>query len=185
MRPSDMNIGIHLKRLQNTTDPDKQRRLIIDLASFNIVKESRSFLEQIVTQFVDILIANEEEAFAFSGFTSEEKALASLNEKAPLAVLKLGPRGSRISYRGDVTDVAPEGDGRAKDTTGAGDLWASGFLFGLVNGKTLPECGRLGSICGYEVCQVMGANISEKGWQRIRKNMEDEWPPKKSPANNC
>ena len=61
------------------------------------------------------------------------------------------------------------GTGTAVDTTGAGDLWASGFLFGLVNGYGLEKCGKLGSACGYEVCQVVGANIPEEGWQRIKK----------------
>ena len=151
----------------------------LDLASFNIVKESKGFLEQIITEYVDILIANEEEAFAFSGNASEARALDALSEKATIAVLKLGPRGSWVSHDGSVTIIAPYGDGRALDSTGAGDLWASGFLFGLVNGKPLSECGRLGSLCGYEVCQVMGANIAEEGWQRIRKITEEEWPQKK------
>jgi sugar/nucleoside kinase (ribokinase family) len=57
----------------------------------------------------------------------------------------------------------------AVDTTGAGDLWASGFLFGLVNGYSLEQCGNLGSACGFEVCQVVGANIPEQGWQRIKE----------------
>lgn len=151
----------------------------LDLASFNIVKESKLFLKQIITEYVDILIANEEEAFAFSGSSSETKALESLSEKATIAVLKLGPRGSRIAYKGEAANISPHGDGRALDSTGAGDLWASGFLFGLVNGKSLSECGRLGSLCGYEVCQVMGANIAEERWQRIRKIAEEEWPQKK------
>jgi sugar/nucleoside kinase (ribokinase family) len=151
----------------------------LDLASFNIVKESKRFLEQIISEYVDILIANEEEAFTFSSCTSEAKALDSLSQNTKIAVLKLGPRGSRIAYNGDVTVIAPHGDGMALDSTGAGDLWASGFLFGLVNGKPLSECGRLGSILGYEVCQVMGANIAEAGWQRIRKMTEEEWPQRR------
>jgi len=61
------------------------------------------------------------------------------------------------------------GDGNARDTTGAGDLWAAGFLYGLVNGYSLERCGHLGSACGYEVCQVVGANIPDEGWERIRK----------------
>ena len=64
------------------------------------------------------------------------------------------------------------GDGNAIDTTGAGDLWASGFLFGLINGYDLEKCGQLGSACGYEVCQVVGATIPDKGWQRIKKLLQ-------------
>jgi sugar/nucleoside kinase (ribokinase family) len=64
------------------------------------------------------------------------------------------------------------GDGTALDTTGAGDLWAAGFLFGLVNGYSLEKCGQLGSACGYEVCQVVGAVIPDEGWKRIKKLLE-------------
>ena len=60
------------------------------------------------------------------------------------------------------------GDGNALDTTGAGDMWAAGFLYGLVKGYSLEKCGRLGSACGYEVCQVVGANIPDEGWERIK-----------------
>jgi sugar/nucleoside kinase (ribokinase family) len=64
------------------------------------------------------------------------------------------------------------GDGKALDTTGAGDLWAAGFLFGLVNGYSIDQCGRLGSACGYEVCQVIGAGIPADGWKRIKNLLE-------------
>jgi sugar/nucleoside kinase (ribokinase family) len=61
------------------------------------------------------------------------------------------------------------GDGNALDTTGAGDMWAAGFLHGLVNGYSLQKSGRLGSACGYEVCQIVGTKIPSEGWERIRK----------------
>jgi sugar/nucleoside kinase (ribokinase family) len=83
--------------------------------------------------------------------------------------LKLGKRGSLIASSGQVIKIEPMGDGNAADTTGAGDLWASGFLFGLSQGYALEKCGKIGSACGYEVCQVIGASIPEDGWQRIRQ----------------
>jgi len=60
------------------------------------------------------------------------------------------------------------GQGPVVDTTGAGDLWASGFLYGLANGYPLDRCGQIGSACGYEVCRVMGADIPDEGWERIK-----------------
>jgi sugar/nucleoside kinase (ribokinase family) len=61
------------------------------------------------------------------------------------------------------------GSGEAVDTTGAGDLWASGFLFGLVSGYSFEDSGAIASACGYEVCRVVGADIPEDGWRRIRR----------------
>ncbi len=144
-------------------------RVSLDLASYNVVTQSRDFLADMVREYVDILIANEEEARAYTGQSDPEKALDVLGREAQIAALKLGPRGSLIAADGRVVSVPAQGDGRAVDTTGAGDLWASGFLFGLVSGYSLEKCGAIGSACGYEVCQVMGASIPEEGWQRIKK----------------
>lgn len=151
-------------------------RVSLDLASYNVVAQSRAFLTDIVREHVDILIANEEEARAFTGRSDPQQALAALGREAPIAALKLGPRGSLIAADGRVVGVPARGDGRAVDTTGAGDLWASGFLFGLVAGYSLEKSGAIGSACGYEVCQVMGASIPEEGWQRIRKLLEPPPP---------
>ena len=144
----------------------------LDLASFTVVEQSLALLKKLVDDYVDILIANEDEARAFSGQSDENLALRALSGKANIAVLKVGPRGSRISYAGETIPIQAIVDGTALDTTGAGDLWAAGFLFGLVNGYTLEKCGRLGSACGYEVCQVIGANIPNEGWNRIKKLLD-------------
>lgn len=141
----------------------------LDLASFTVVEESRKLLEEIVSDFVDILIANEDEALAFTGYTDEIKAVKKLSEKVDIGVLKVGENGSYLSHQEKVIKIEAAGTGCAVDTTGAGDLWASGFLFGLVNGYPLEKCGELGSACGYEVCRVVGASIPEEGWQRIYK----------------
>jgi sugar/nucleoside kinase (ribokinase family) len=146
-------------------------KVSLDLASYTVVKESKVLLYYLVEKYVDILIANEEEAEAYTGQRDEHKALAALAAVADIAVLKTGPRGSYVAHAGVTTAVKAMGNGRAVDTTGAGDLWAAGFLFGLVNGYSIKECGRLGSACGYEVCRVTGASIPQEGWERIRKLM--------------
>jgi sugar/nucleoside kinase (ribokinase family) len=140
----------------------------LDLASFTVVEAAKPLLESICEKYVDILIANEDEARAFTGSADENEALKRLAAKAPCAVLKVGKRGSYIAHGTTVVRVERLGDGNAVDTTGAGDLWAAGFLFGIVNGFPLEKCGKLGSACGFEVCQVIGAHIPEEGWKRIR-----------------
>ena len=145
----------------------------LDLASFTVVEQSKTVLKRIINDFVDILIANEDEAQAYTGYSDENKAVCSMAENTHIAALKVGKRGSFIAHNGKIIKIEPMGDGTAVDTTGAGDLWASGFLYGLVNGFSFEKCGKLGSACGYEVCQVMGANIPEEGWQRIKKLLEE------------
>ena len=144
-------------------------RVSLDLASYTVVEDSRDVLDDIVDQFVDILIANEDEARAFTGHTDEQKAMASLSQRAETAVLKVGEKGSYVSRQENIIRIEPmTGQGPVVDTTGAGDLWASGFLYGLANGYPLDRCGQIGSACGYEVCQVVGADIPDEGWDRIK-----------------
>ncbi|MEJ2658691.1 MAG: adenosine kinase, partial [Desulfobacterales bacterium] len=145
----------------------------LDLASFTVVEASKMILNTIVNDFVDILIANEDEAQAFTGYSDDIKAIGAMAQSTMIAALKVGKRGSYISHQGKTIKIEPIGDGAVLDTTGAGDLWASGFLFGLVNGYSFEKCGKLASACGYEVARVIGANIPEAGWQRIKILMEE------------
>ena len=145
----------------------------LDLASFTVVEQSKAILEEMIEQYVDILIANEDEALAYTGFNDDTRALARLARHVKMAVLKVGARGSFIQQEDRVCRIPALGTGTAIDTTGAGDLWASGFLFGLAKGYTHEKCGRLASACGYEVCQVVGADIPAGGWIRIKKIMEE------------
>jgi sugar/nucleoside kinase (ribokinase family) len=144
-------------------------RVSLDLASFNVVKESHAQLQDIVAAYVDILIANEDEALAYTGHKDEARAIRALAADAEIAVLKVGERGSFIACGDQIAPIQPKTGAPIIDTTGAGDLWAAGFLYGLVNGYTLEKCGELGSVCGYEVCRVVGANIPDAGWERIRE----------------
>lgn len=148
---------------------DAGAKISLDLASFNVVEESRDLLNQIVADYIDILIANEDEAFAYTGIRDEEQSLEALAKETEIAVLKTGPRGSLIRGGGETARIERVGDGSAVDTTGAGDLWAAGFLYGIVSGYSLSRSGALGSACGHAVCQTVGARIDEHGWQRIRR----------------
>jgi sugar/nucleoside kinase (ribokinase family) len=143
--------------------------IALDLASFTVVEASRDFMLDQVMNYVDILIANEDEARAFTGIEDEERSLKALSDHADIAVLKVGKRGSMVSHEGRITRIDPVSGRDAVDTTGAGDLWAAGFLYGLTHGYSLEKAGALASACGYEVCQVTGASIPEEGWVRIWK----------------
>ncbi len=143
-------------------------KVSLDLASYTVVEQAGSFLENLVDEYVDILLANEDEARVFTGETDESRSLQILSDKVETAALKLGARGSVISHGRKLVSVAPFGGSPIVDTTGAGDLWASGFLYGLVRGLPTEKCGELASACGYEVCRVVGAVIPDDGWDRIR-----------------
>lgn len=142
-------------------------KISLDLASFQVVEIMRPYIDELLDQGVDILIANEDEAMAYTKETSEEKSFEVLRKRAPLVVYKLGARGSRIAEGSKVHEIATD-KVQALDTTGAGDLWAAGFLYGLSQGQSLDKAGALGSKVAKEVVQVMGACIPAEGWQRIK-----------------
>ena len=140
----------------------------LDFSSFGVVDACRkTFDELFENKMIDIIIANEDEAFAYAG-VREEAALDVLAKKAKVAVVKIGKRGALIAKDGKVTRVQA-GPAKAIDTTGAGDLWASGFIYGYMNGWDMERAGNLGSVVSNEVVQVMGAQIPEEGWTRIKK----------------
>lgn len=141
---------------------------VVDFGAFSVVKDCRALFDNLFEEkLIDIIIANEDEAFAYTG-KKEEEALAVLASKSSIAVVKLGKRGALISKEGIVTSVDAE-QVNAIDTTGAGDLWAAGFLFAYLEGEPLSVCGRLASLVASEVVQVMGPQIPEEGWFRIRR----------------
>jgi sugar/nucleoside kinase (ribokinase family) len=146
-------------------------KISLDLASYTVVESSLDYLKSIMDDFIDIVIANEDESRVYTGFSAEENAVHALAEHADIAVVKMGGRGSLIAHDGLITRIKPLSGGRIIDTTGAGDLWAAGFLYGITRGFSLEKSGDLGSACGYEVCQVVGATIPEEGWRRIRTRM--------------
>jgi len=138
----------------------------LDLASFEVVNVVKDMLPALLTDYVDIVFANEDEAKAFTGHTDPVKAMEDLSKYCTTAIVKVGKDGAFLHDDGLSVKVwANTVD--AIDTTGAGDLWQAGFLFGFLQGKTLATCGEYGSVLGAEVVQVMGAAIPEDRWDVI------------------
>jgi len=143
-----------------------------DLASFTVVEANLALTRELVQKYVSVLLANEDEARSYTGLSDEIEALKILASDAECAVVKVGKRGSYACLDNKITKIEPFGNGSALDTTGAGDLWASGFIYGLINGKPIAECGRIASLCGYEVCRIEGAHIPEEGWRKIKGTLD-------------
>ncbi len=159
------NEPVFLKALQ--TAKQFGALVSLDLASFEVVNAVKPLFEKVIENYVDIIIANEDEAKAFTGL-EEGAALEELSKLCDFAVVKLGKKGALIKNNGVVTRVEADVV-EAIDTTGAGDLWAAGFLYGVVEGWEMDQCGRLASATGAEVVQVLGAVIPTEGWARIDK----------------
>ena len=145
-------------------------KVSVDLASYNVVEENLDFLLEIVHEYVDIVFANEEEARAFTGKEPEE-ALNIIAEHCEIAIVKVGKDGSFIKSGGKIVQVQPR-PANCIDTTGAGDLYASGFLFGLANNYSLEVCGQIGSLISGNVVEVLGAKMSDEVWETIHAEIK-------------
>lgn len=141
-------------------------KVSFDMASYNIVEDNRDFLRHLLENYIDIAFANEEEAIAFTGKAAEE-ALQELADLCEVAIVKVGKEGSFIQRGTEVARVETPVV-KAIDTTGAGDLYASGFLYGLVNNFSLHRCGEIGSLVASKVVQTIGTSMSQEVWNEIR-----------------
>jgi sugar/nucleoside kinase (ribokinase family) len=131
-----------------------------------VVEDNLAFLTEMVREYVDIVFANEEEAQAFTGSTDPREALLKLAEITELAVVKIGKGGSLISHKGDTVIIKID-PVESIDSTGAGDLYAAGFLFGYIQNQPMKVCGELGSLLAGSVIQGIGAKIPEEKWEDI------------------
>ncbi len=123
---------------------------------FCVQRHRQEFLDLIKTG-VDILFANEAEILALFETSDFNEALVRSREACPLTIITRSAKGSVIVTDKDVIEVAAEPITEIVDTTGAGDMYAAGFLYGFTQGKTLAECGRIGSIAAAEVISHVGA----------------------------
>ena len=138
----------------------------LDMASYNVVEENHPFLTGLVRDYVDLLFANEEEARAFTGREPEE-AVREIGAMCEIAVVKTGPKGSLIANAGKITIIEAV-PAKVVDTTGAGDLYATGFLYGLSTGLSLRECGEIGSLVAAKAIETIGPTLPPNGLEAIR-----------------
>ena len=147
-------------------------KVAIDLASFNVVEENRDFLRDIVDKHVDILFANEDEAHAFTGESDPHKALDHIGKMCELAIVKIGMRGALIKRGEEMVHVGIMAAAKRVDTTGAGDFYAAGFMYGLSEGMSLRACGTIGAITAGKVIEVVGTTFGEEVWKEIHSLVE-------------
>ncbi len=121
------------------------------------VERHRTEFLDLLRDDVDVLFANEEEARALLGTPTTDGAVRALEETGVLSAVTLGPAGSVVVLPGRPVTVPAAPVDRVVDTTGAGDLYAAGFLYGLTHGADPEECARLGGACAAEVISHLGA----------------------------
>jgi sugar/nucleoside kinase (ribokinase family) len=133
------------------------RQVSLSLSDSFCVERYKAEFRDLVENHVDILFANESELMALTGAADFDAAVAGIRGKCAVAAVTRSEKGSVILKDGTATAIAAERVGALVDTTGAGDLYASGFLYGYTRGLDMAACGRLGSLAAAEVISHVGA----------------------------
>ena len=139
---------------------EADRRVALTLSDPFCVERHREEFLELIERDIDILFANEHEVTMLYEVDTFDEALHRVRGHCAIAALTRGPQGSVIVAGDDIHVIdAPPVD--VIDTTGAGDLYAAGFLYGLTHGHELATCGRLASLAAAEVISHLGARPAE------------------------
>ncbi|KAG6546370.1 hypothetical protein Mapa_012411 [Marchantia paleacea] len=156
-------------------------RVALDLASFEVVRRSRPrLLKLLESHKIDLCFANEDEArelMKSEGLESPEECLDFLGNFVETAVVMLGPKGCIALHGKEVTRVAAIQGIKAIDTTGAGDLFACGFLYGMINGLSLEACCKVGCCTGAGVVLGLGGEIDSSAWDWVYSQLQQHHLP--------
>jgi sugar/nucleoside kinase (ribokinase family) len=132
-------------------------KVALSLADPFCVERHRAAFRDLVAGHVDILFANEAEICSLYETHDFATAAAAVRGHAAIAALTRSALGSVVLADGAEYRIAAEPVARVIDSTGAGDLYAAGFLYGLTHGLPLPTCGAVGSLCAAEIISHVGA----------------------------
>jgi sugar/nucleoside kinase (ribokinase family) len=165
----NQELALHLLKCAKTAGCS----ISLDLGSHEVVTANRELLPGLLREYVTLLIANEDEAAVLTGLAKNdvEKTARALGQYCATTALNLGKNGSLIFSNNDLYKIPVNLVENPVDTTGAGDSWLAGFLYGWLNGKSLAISGRYGAILGAEVVQQLGASIPENRWPIIKQKI--------------
>lgn len=133
------------------------RKVALTLSDPFCVDRHRAEFLHLVSGHVDILFANQAEIESLYQVSEFDEALQQIRGHCEIAALTRGPQGSVVVSGDEIHLIDAEPVSRVIDTTGAGDLYAAGFLYGYTHGKNLADCGRLGGLCAAEILSHFGA----------------------------
>lgn len=141
-------------------------KISIDMASYNIIEQQLDFCRELIADYADIVFANEDEAFAYTGMEPEQ-AVGIIAEQCEIAIVKCGKRGSIIQSSDTCLQIGSL-PVQCIDSTGAGDLYAAGFIYGLTQNCTLEQAAHIGTILASNVIEVIGPRMDNDRWDKIK-----------------
>ena len=145
-------------------------KVALDLSNFNIVNGFKDLLKEVIPAYVDILFSNESEAEAYTGLPARE-AIDVISKDVEISVVTIGKDGVLAKDKSQmIHESALSSD--VVDTTGAGDNFAAGFLYGYSLGTTLEQSAKIGTLLSANVIETVGAQIAGERWTKIKLNVD-------------
>ena len=141
---------------------ESNTKIILSLSdSFCVDRHRESFLE-LINKYIDVVFCNESEMLSLFKKNDLQSCRESISSICELVIITLGSKGSLIINKEESKEIKPLLLGKIIDTTGAGDLYAGGFIHGLLNNYSLQKCGEIGSICSGHIITQLGSrsNVS-------------------------
>jgi len=144
-------------------------KIILSLSdSFCVNRHRESFLE-LIDNYVDIVFCNESEVLSLFKKDNLENCQRDLSSLCELVVVTLGCNGSLIINKNSIEVIKSITKGKIIDTTGAGDIYAGGFIHGLIKDYSLKKCGEIGSICAGQIITQLGSRSNMDFRELIRE----------------
>ncbi len=148
-------------------------KIALSLSDSFCVERHRDSFKELLEDYVDIVFANENEIIELYQSKNFSQAMNTIKSKCEIAVLTKGKEGSVIISKDNIYKISSYSFSKVIDTTGAGDLYASGFLYGYVNGKDLLTCGNIGSICAGHIVTQFGSRSTQSLKDLVRDNLPE------------
>ncbi|MDR2120433.1 MAG: adenosine kinase [Tannerella sp.] len=141
-------------------------KIAVNLSNFNVVDSFIDLWRRVIPEYVDILFANESEAKSYTGLNAAD-AVREMSKQVDIAVVTIGEKGA-LAGNGDTQVHVPAPKCRVIDTTGAGDNFAGGFLYGLSTGASLEQSVHIGSLLSGYAIEIIGPHIPAGLWDEIK-----------------
>ena len=139
-----------------------QQKIAFTLSDLFCVDRHRDSFNELINNDVDILFANQDEICALAGSKNINEGIAYTKSLGILSIITLAEKGSIIISNDETKEIKPKPVSQVIDATGAGDLYAAGFLYGMTHSKNYEECGHLASIAAAEIISHFGARPQVK-----------------------
>ena len=150
---------------------ESDTKIILSLSdSFCVDRHRESFLD-LIENYIDIIFCNESEVLSLFKVNDLPSCKESISSLCELVIITLGNKGSLVINKGESEEIKPLPLGKIIDTTGAGDLYAGGFIHGLINNYSLKKCGKIGSICAGHIITQLGSRSNTNLQNLLKKHL--------------